>query len=64
MFTVAAAEEMTFKFAIGQTHVSTSIAHVPLPALNIYLHLRVLNANGPILAGMDFQRDFALQIDY
>eukprot|EP00974_Lingulodinium_polyedra_P061544 5939552-Lingulodinium_polyedra.AAC.1 len=39
-FTVTAAEEMTFKFANGQTQTSTSVAHVPLPALNIYLHLR------------------------
>ena len=47
MFTVTAAEEMTFKLANGQTQISTSIAHVPLPAVNIYLHLRVLNDDGP-----------------
>eukprot|EP00975_Prorocentrum_lima_P000560 109443-Prorocentrum_lima.AAC.1 len=38
--TVTPAESRIIRFADGQTQTSTSIAHVPLPALNLVLHLR------------------------
>ena len=51
--TVTQGERVSFIFANGQTQDSTTIAHIPVPVLKVYVHLRVLSANGPILAGMD-----------